>query len=186
MDKISFQSRIRAISLPQYQDYVQKVGFQNRVSFPWTIKESVLERGAYTTGVLDCSALGVTDGQKVLLMHLCPTMFVNHDLTRITKYIEKNLAGMNNGELQGFLLGSNKTGVDFSGTLFDHLLAFMKNRNISTSYFKGTKCDTHVAYSSVDDEWVISNVKADFNKSTMDFIKENFDEHMISTLDVVV
>lgn len=73
MEKVSFTSRIRMVPLNEFRSAVANLPRKNFVSEPWTIKESVLADKAYTSDILDCTVCGLTDGQKVLLMHICPT-----------------------------------------------------------------------------------------------------------------
>ena len=55
MDNISFKSRIKAVSLSEFNRLTSSYR-NNCVNYPWTVKESLLKPSAYTT---DVYALGL-------------------------------------------------------------------------------------------------------------------------------
>ena len=77
MDNITFTSRIRPVTRAEFSRVILSYGDKNFVGYPWTLKESVLSNKAYTKDIADCSVCGITDGLKVLLIHLCPTEKIN-------------------------------------------------------------------------------------------------------------
>jgi hypothetical protein len=104
MDGINFKSRIRACSLNEFKHTANSCK-KHFVDFPWTTKESVYATKAYTTDVYDCTVCALTDGLKVLLLHICPSIEKNLRFNKIEKYILDKI-DINNENLQGFLLGS--------------------------------------------------------------------------------
>lgn len=188
----NFQSRIRFLSPDDYRSAVSKIDRKNFVPSPWTVKESVLADSASTNCVIDCTVCGFTDGQKVLMLHICPTKEENKNFSKIAKFI-KNKIDLANENLQGFLLGAKPEIFNDdprSWELFGNFMNFMKENKIPFSYFRGgNHVKTHsVAYSSKTDEWMISN---NFIKKTSkeyvpeEFIKQvnMFDEFKVSDLD---
>lgn len=183
---ISFTSRIRMVDINEYRNVIQGIPKQNFVNHPWTIKQSVLSDKAYTTDILDCTVFGLTDGQQVLLMHICPTIQENKNFNKIREFIEKKI-NLANPDLQGFILGQKRQYAD-SVNLFNNFVKLLKEHKIPFSMFKGGGLENHVAYSSVKDEWVIGNclitqqIKQNF-KYPQDVAKKIFDDVKISELD---
>lgn len=177
MDGISFQSIIRPVNREHFYKNISKHKIQQSVEYPWTVKESVLSNNANTTGVFDCTVLGLTDGIKVLLMHICPTRKENYYFSKIADYIKENI-DLKSSKLHGFLLGSKANLRDCSSELlFNNFEKFLKENNIKYSKLKGGPCTTNVAYSAEKDEWIISNEATEntelkkYYKTPLDFLK---------------
>ena len=103
MNDISFTSRIRHCTKNEFNMVANRIGVKNYVGYPWTIKESVCSDSAYTRSIADCIVCGITDGLKVLLIHLCPTNAENFDFFN------------GNPSLSGMIL---RVGVDNLNTCF--------------------------------------------------------------------
>lgn len=158
MNNISFQSRIRITSCDEFNSLVNKEFKQ--VNYPWSIKETAYSPKARTDGVFDCTALGITDGSKVLLFHICPTNPKNKDFKLIAKKITENIKNLMNPEyLQGFILGGKEHNINSprSFELFDIMEAVLKKLHIEYSKFKGGDFVNNVAYNSTNDEWIIGS-----------------------------
>ena len=183
MDNITFKSDIRFVPLSKFNKYVNSFGSSNCVNYPWTVEQSVLSQNAYTKFILDCTAVGITDGSKVLLMHLCPTRQENKIFRNIENYIESKINMMDKHSIQGFLLGSRN--VAESRKLFDNILNLLKKLNISVSYFKNSLYENNISYSSITDEWLISNSFIKQNNDVENYIN-SFAEVKISTSDKIV
>lgn len=165
MNNISFQSRIRACNMAEFQR-VTSTFARNSVNYPWTAKESVIADKAYTKDVFDCTVCGITDGLNVLLMHICPTVKENLNFKKIEKFILDKI-DPHNPDLQGFLLGSILTCGLCSGELFEKFEDFMNKYRIPFSKFQGSEGYSDVAYSSTTDEWLIrcpNGLKDQFRK----------------------
>lgn len=163
MDNISFQSRIKLTSRAEFSKFVKREFTQ--VNYPWTIKETALSNKARTDGIYDCTAMGITDGDKVLLFHICPTDGRNQNFKKLeTEITEKIKNLLNSDYLQGFILGSKKDNINspLSSKLFDMMEGVLKNLNIQYSKFKGGDYTNDIAYNSTKDEWVIGNELLDF------------------------
>jgi hypothetical protein len=189
MQNISFTSNIRLVSPNEYSKSISKISHKNFVDFPWTLKESVLADSAFTKDVFDCSVCGLTDGQDVLLMHLCPTSDKNKSFAKIEKFIEKKL-WLGNPDLQGFILGGKFNNINSprSIKLNESFEKFMIKHNIPYSLFRGGDFANNVSYSSKTDEWLISNelIKDDMKevyKNPLDILSRIFDKIKISKLD---
>lgn len=157
MDNISFSSRIRITSKNEYFKQV-KPDFVN-VGYPWTIQQTAFSRKAYTNKIYDCTAVGITDDTKVMLMHICPTIEWNLDFNAIKEFIIKKVSTtLNTDNLQGIILGSKNNIVSpYSTKLFDFLENVLENLNIQYSKFKGGDYENNLAYNTISDEWIIGS-----------------------------
>lgn len=189
MDGISFQSTIRPVSKAQFNKIVMPYGAHRYVDYPWTIRESVLSDKAYTKHVFDCTVCGITDGMKVLMMHICPTRKENKNFQKITDFIKSNF-NLRNPDLQAFLLGSKPNMRDKrSEQIFNNFEAFLEENKIPYSKLKGGPHVNDVAYSSETDEWIIGHDLAGNEslkkslKNPRNFFKKYFSEVQISELD---
>ena len=190
MSNISFQSRIKFVNKEDFKKIVSSHGKQNAVCYPWTVNESLVAKEAYTEGVFDCTVCGITDGLKVLLMHICPTRKENQDFSKITEFM-KNKLDLFNSNKHGFLLGSKD--IKFLGEdsliLFDNFEKFFQENQISYSKIKGGMSINDVAYSSKKDEWLVSHDFYDSKrckrlfKTPLNYLKNKYDEVEISSLD---
>ncbi len=192
MDSVSFTSKIRLLPLNEFNNITRTMGSKKLVDSPWTIKESVLSDTAYTKNIMDCSICGLTDGAKVLLLHICPTNPKNKCFTKIEEFI-RNKINLNDINLQGFILGSKKNNIysPNSTKLFDKFVEFMQKYEIPFSQFKGGSFVNNVAYSSQKDEWIIGNgfvsniLKKNYEKEPMMLFNMIFDEVKVSNLDEI-
>jgi hypothetical protein len=91
MSNISFQSRIKPVSKSEFRQLTSAYGKKSFVDYPWTVKESVLGKQAFTKGVFDCTVCGITDGLKVLMLHICPTREENSNFSKIIDFIKKKI-----------------------------------------------------------------------------------------------
>lgn len=192
MDNISFQSRIRLTNRYEFRNLVNREFEQ--VFYPWTMKETVCSKKARTDGIYDCTALGITDGIKVLLFHICPTVIKNQDFNKLeTQITEKIINMMNLDYLQGFILGSKKYNINSprSTELFDMIEGLLKKLHIQYSKFKGGNFNNNIAYDSTKDEWIIgsdflntiSSPKESLFESPQNAAKRIFDQVKIADCD---
>lgn len=190
MDNISFTSGIKFVTPDLFNKRVQALSSKQFVGYPWTVNQSVISDSAYTRDVLDCSVCGLTDGEKVFMLHICPTHKENFNFSKIEEFIKSKI-DLTSKSLQGLLLGSKNYGYmmsEKSWELFDNFENLLKRYNIPYSKFRGGPDAHHVAYSSKTDEWIIA--KLDFCLPTcktsegekFDVAKE-FEEFAISPLD---
>lgn len=190
MDSISFQSIIRPVGRNEFNKAVSRFGKQNFIDYPWTIKESVMSQRVYTTGIEDCTFFGLTDGKKVLGMHICPTMKANFDINKIKNFIKEKF-DLSNPDLQGFILGGRRySELGLSFNLFENLIVLFEKNNIPYSKFKGGAQVNDVAYDSTKDEWLISTVFAENeeiknNYGAKEVLEHIFDEVAVSEKDEI-
>ncbi len=187
MAEISFTSGIRPIPLETFGKTAASIGTRNFVNFPWTINESVKAPMAYTRHVCDCTMLGLTDGQDVLMMHLCPSMESNHNFFDIRQFIARNM-DLKNPELQAILVGSKP--AKKSQSIYNMLAEFLQTHRIPYSELKIGKDPISTAYSSRKDEWMISSPRIDrLLKRGMDspsILKDSFNKVKISSADEIL
>ncbi len=158
MDNISFQSRIKIAGRADFRNLVNRE-FAS-VDYPWTIKQTALSQKARTDGIYDCTAMGVNDGEKVLLFHICPTETRNQNFKKLeTEITEKIVNLLNLDCLKGFILGSKKYNINSprSSELFDMMEGVLKKLHIQYSKFKGGDYTNDITYNSTKDEWLIGN-----------------------------
>jgi len=173
MDSISFQSQIRLVKRADFRNMVDR-NFV-RVDSPWTIKETAYSKNARTDGVFDCTAMGVTDGDKVLLFHICPTNPKNKDFHKIAAQVSEKIKNLMNPEyLQGFIMGGKADNINSprSSELFEILEDVLNKLNIQYSKFKGGDFENDVAYNSTKDEWIIGSSLFDNLNSYIDLFKK--------------
>lgn len=166
MNNITFTSNIRPVSKFEFNNIVSSYGSKNHVGYPWTIKESVCSNKAYTRDIADCTVCGITDGMKVLLMHLCPTEKINFDFKKVINLVKEKF-NLQSPDLQGIIIGGKPPythGAD-SYKLFNLFEDFLSSYQIPFSKFKGGMATRDVAYSSVNDEWIIANDSFSLNNN---------------------
>lgn len=155
MTEINFTSRFVAITDKEFSQLAKKIGKQQSVNYPWTLKESVLAQDTYTKGVCDCTACLISDGEKSLLMHLCPTTSSNnHSQYAILEFLRSKI-NLNNENLQAVLIGSKKDKK--SQSVYTNLQELLKRLNIPASELKIGKGSVNLAYRSDTDELYITN-----------------------------
>ena len=184
---VSFKSAIKPVSAKEYAAAVVRIGQKKSVAHPWTLNESVKADSAYSTGIFDCTLCGITDGENVLMMHLCPDVQSNHNFSGIFRYIAQNI-DLKNPQLQGFLLGSQLKKI--SAQIYTKFVDFFKNYNIPFSEFKIGLEKTNVAYVKEQDLWLISSLKIDkmLNKSVNSetIINKMFQKSSICEFDEII
>ena len=103
MSEVSFTSIIRPVSLAKFER--ETAGITNNVNH-WYVEGAKKGLSAKTDRIMDCTALGLTDGENVFLMHIIP------DLSSNKKYFEKIIAKIKQNiditseYIQGLLVGS--------------------------------------------------------------------------------
>ena len=189
MNNISFQSRIRPITKNEFGRITSGYGVKNFVDYPWTLKESVFSDKAYTRDIADCTVCGITDGLKVLLIHLSPENKLNFEFNKVISLIKEKF-DLNNPDLQAILVGGKPecTHGPQSYKLFGLFENFLTDAKINFSKLKGGMGAKDIAYSSATDEWVIAgdNMKPANPRiytSPEDILKQNFAEVSISSED---
>lgn len=187
-NNISFKSTIRPIMGKEFAKRAAAIGERNFVNQPWTIKESVIAKDAVTTGVFDCSVLGITDGVKVLLLHLCPDEPLNDNFGEIKNYIA-NFINNSTQNLNAILLGSQKISKK-STKLFNNLENFISEQKIPCSILKNCLDYFDVLYRKENDEWCISSVLTELcliagNRSNEEILDKAFKEIRLSSEDKI-
>lgn len=189
MENLSFTSRIRPVGVCDFYTAARKIGERGNAKPPWTIAESVFNKDVFTSGVIDCTVCGITDGDKALLVHICPTARENRNFSKIENYIMAKLEFMNQEYLQGFLLGSQGNEPRESRVLFNKFKGLMERLNIPTSIFRAADDDVNLAYISNKDEWIISTKDVPAllkDRSSEEAIHDIFEEVKLSKFDEIV
>lgn len=158
MDNISFQSQIRLVKRADFRNMVRQKFVS--VDYPWTIKETAYSKKVRTDGVFDCTAMGVTDGDNVLLFHICPNISANKNSKKLeTQIVEKILTLLNPDCLQGVIIGSKQYNINSprSSELFNMMEKLLKKLNVQYSKFKGGDFENDIAYNAEKNEWIIGS-----------------------------
>jgi len=158
MQQISFTSTLRPTTLKEFSRITGSFGKKNFVDYPWTINESVKDKSVYTTGIRDCTACLITDGQEGLLMHICPTIEMNHNFVKILTFIRRNI-DLKNNNLQAVLVGSRNDKKSLN--IYNEFKKLLGQFDIPTSELKNGKKSTHIAYRTDTDEVLITNETID-------------------------
>lgn len=187
-NNLQFKSKIRPINYLKYREIIDKMGKNVEVKPPWTLAESIKNKNAFSTNIIDCTVCGLTNGQDVLMLHICPTVEKNKNFSKIKDFILKNF-DVTSYDTRGFLVGSQKNNMysQFSDTLFQNFVNFMEKFEIPFSQFRGTKkIPVHVAYSSTRDEWLLSNPIVNPYRCDLKSLKMSFDDIKIDKGDELI
>ena len=187
-NNLQFKSKIRPINYLKYREIIDKMGKNVEVKPPWTLAESIKNKNAFSTNIIDCTVCGLTNGQDVLMLHICPTVEKNKNFSKIKDFILKNF-DVTSYDTRGFLVGSQKNNMysQFSDTLFQNFVNFMEKFEIPFSQFRGTKkVPVHVAYSSTRDEWLLSNPIINPYRYDLESLKMSFDDIKIDKGDELI
>lgn len=193
-NNITFTSSIKAVPLNVFAKARAALGEANFVRHPWTANETVVARGACTDQVWDCTSGAITDGQKVVMFHICPEMKENFNFDKVKEIILSKV-DKTSEQLQGFLLGSVAS-MRFkdSESLFKKFQKLMKDEKIPYSMVRGNTeraGSTGLLYDSAKDEFIISNYGIDSafrhgKTGTKEMLEKFFDEVNISKFDEII
>lgn len=186
---ITFTHNIRPIISVDFSKITSGFEKQNYVNYPWTIAESVIGENVITTNVCDCTACLITDGEKALLMHICPTIKGNRDFKTLFNYICRNIQNMAKDQIQGIMVGSRDTVT--SRGVWSNFSEIFKILKIPVTKLRNGKWSTNIAYKRSTDEVFISSYPMDCQikkggKSGLELLNSQFKEVSIAEYDEVV
>ena len=170
MSEVSFTSAIRPVSSEQFNKFTADI--VNNVN-EWRPQGAKKGISAKTDRILDCTALGITDGQNVFLMHIIPEISSNkHFFEKIIDKIKKNY--------------SKESRIGYNN--FAH---FLRENKIPFSELKGGDNVHKIAYHSKTDEWLVSNPDIDSliqsgENNPKKLLDIGFDTIKINKLDEIV
>ncbi len=97
MQNITFTSSIRPLTLAKFEKETANI---TRNVTGWDIEGAKKGISAKTDRIMDCTALGLTDGEKVFLMHITPDK--SSDKAYFSKIVEciKNNIDINSEYIQ--------------------------------------------------------------------------------------
>lgn len=187
----SFKSTIRLVNPIKFMTDIRKI-YRQEVTYPWTINESKIAKGAYTFRVCDCGVVGITNGKEVLLMHICPTMKENFDFKKIENFILEKINFLRNSFTQGFVLGGIADVPESPKSIeyINNYCNIFERENIPFSKFKGGNSERHVAYFTENDTWLICNGRAEslnkmYHFTPFEAAKQIFDDVQLCELDEI-
>lgn len=186
---ISFTHNIRPLYSADFHRITAGFGKKNFVDYPWTMAESVVGDNLYTTRVCDCTACLITDGEKAMLLHLCPSNKSNLIFNDLLSFISKNIDIMAKDKVQALMLGSKDTVA--SKNLWNNFSKIFKIFEIPVTKLRNGKWGTNLAYRQSTDEVLISSYPMDLQirkgkSSGMELLNSHFKDVSISEYDEVV
>lgn len=157
MSDISFTSLIRPVSSDNFNKLAADIS--NNVNV-WKVEGAKKGLSAKTDRIQDCTALGITDGKEVFLMHVIPDFSSNPKyFTKIIDTIKANI-DLSCEYLQAILVGSKYDNKE-SLIGYNNFKKFLKEHKIPFSELKGGDTIHKIAYHSNKDEWLVSNYDID-------------------------
>lgn len=186
MPDITFTSVIRPVSLYNYNKLITDISTNVNI---WEIKGAKKGLSAKTDRIMDCTCLGITDGESVYLMHIIPELSSDKNyFAKIIETIKKNI-DLSCKYLQALLVGS-KNYSRKSQIGYNNFARFLKENKIPYSEFKGGESIHKVAYKTTNDEWLITNYDIDRlitngKYDSMELLQKSFDKVHINQLDDV-
>lgn len=187
MSDISFTSAIKPVSLEHFNKLTSDI--TNNVNV-WKVEGARKGLSAKTDRIMDCTALGITDGENVFLMHIIPDFSSNKKyFAKIIDKIKENV-DLSCYYLQAVLVGSKSYSRE-SQIGYNNFARFLKENKIPYSELKGGDTVHKIGYHSNKDEWLVSNYDIDSlissgEKDTMKLLEIGFDKVKINKLDEIV
>lgn len=184
MQNITFTSSIRPLTLAKFEKETANI---TRNVTRWDIEGAKKGISAKTDRIMDCTALGLTDGEKVFLMHITPDK--SSDKAYFSKIVEciKNNIDINSEYIQGLLVGSKKYSRE-SQIGYNNFVKFLKEQKVPFSELKGGETVHKIGYHTSKDEWLVSNYDIDCCirnglTDTKSILEQSFDKVKINKLD---
>lgn len=154
MTEISFTSKLVPLKQSDFHNITSAFSRDCFVDYPWTISSSKIGKDVFTHRICDCSAFLITDGQKAILKHLCPSNESNHHFTNVLDFLRNNI-DLKDVNLQAVLVGSKNTKP--SQDIWNKFIDLLDYLKIPATILKDGKSPTHLAYRTCRDEVLISN-----------------------------
>ena len=153
MADISFTSVIKPVSSGTFNKMTSDI--HNNVNL-WNLNGAKKGISAKTDRIMDCTALGITDGKDVFIMHIIPDLSSNNTYFKTIANKIKDTMDMTSGYLQAILVGSKSYSLQ-SQIGYNNFARFLKENKIPYSELKGGDTVHKIAYKSKTDEWLVSN-----------------------------
>ena len=156
MNNISFKAKIIPTFPKEFVAKTMKNGAENFVGRPWTLAESVTSNKAFTNEIIDCTAVGIKNKDKVKLFHLSTENMDKFD--QITNDIQSSF-DLKSPDTEVILVGAKPEcthGPD-SYKFFNMFVDFFKKMGTSISVFKGGMGVKSLAHSPSSNAWLISS-----------------------------
>lgn len=187
MSEISFTSSIRPVSLSNFNKLTSNVSTSVDI---WTINGAKKNTSAKTDRIMDCTAMGITDGKSVFLMHIIPDFSSNKNyFAKIIDKIKENI-DLTSEYLQAILVGSKAYSRE-SQIGYNNFARFLKENKIPFSELKGGDTVHKIAYKTHTDEWIVSNYDIDSllrsgETDSKKLLEIGFDKVKINKLDNII
>ena len=169
---ISFQSKIKFVDYKTFKAMTSHLNpKRHEVGWPWTTDTMKTGKNLFTTGIMDCIAVGIVDGKKFKLGHLATyssgeAKRLNMHGFRIDNVSRRLLENINlgNENLHGFILGGFQTKIrnKYNVNKLNKIKKIFEENNIPYTIF-GARKDVHcfgkfsMFYSNKEDTMYISN-----------------------------
>lgn len=175
-NNISFQSKIKFVD---YKTFKTKTDHLNpkrhEVGWPWTADTMKTGKNLFTTGIMDCIAIGIVDGGDIRLGHIATYRHgeakrnnqKGFKIDNIKRRLLENI-NLNNETLHGFILGGFqlKEGTKYNINKLRKIIQIFEENNIPFTIF-GARKNVHclgkyaLFFSNKEDTLYISNNLAD-------------------------
>lgn len=154
---ISFTSLIKPVSSKEFRRQASRIF--NSVD-EWNLNGLKKGISAKTDRIMDCTAIGITDGEQVILLHIVPDLSSDKDyFVKIAEKVKESI-DVTSEYLQGILIGAKKYSRE-SLVGYNNFVKFLKENKIPFSELKGGESVHKIAYSSDKDTWIVSNFDID-------------------------
>ena len=175
-NKVSFQSKIKFIDSKTFQNKIRHLNpKRHEVGWPWTADTMKTGKNLFTTGIMDCIAIGIIDGSKVSMLHLATYRYgealrrnmkgfrIENVKRRILEHINLDNENLHAVILGGFEL---KPKDKHNSKHLNKIRKFFEDNKIPYSIF-GARKDVHyfgkysMYYSNKEDTFYITNNLSD-------------------------
>ena len=177
---ISFQSHIKLISQQEFDKKTEKLNKKkHEVRYPWTPDTMKKGKNLYTTGIIDCIAIGIVDNKKADLFHIrtrsrrdgIDEKQKGFDIKNIERRILENV-NLDNPELHAFIFGGwYKENEKYNTRQLQKIKNIFDKNLIPYTIIAGDKLDYYepssVFYDTKKDTFYITNITLDDKYSKM-------------------
>ena len=171
-NNITFQSKIKFINQETFKNLTANHNpKKHKVGWPWTADTMKKGKNLYTTGIMDCIAGGVVDGNDIVMFHLGiynqAKAKKNHQKGFSIENFKRRILekiNLDNENLHGIILGGFQLNVDskYNVNKLNKIKRVFDDNKIPYSIF-GARKDVHyfgrysLFYSNKEDTFYITN-----------------------------
>lgn len=174
---VTFSAKINIVDIAEFKNLKlsRLIPTKQYVDYPWSADDVVLSTEAFTDGIKDCSAGGITNGKRVFMFHLSTDALSNFD--KVKKVFEKGIAELKKDglPLNGFLTGEIPC-FPQSRWLSSKIMRMFKKNGIDATIMSrqslGGALDIY--YSAENDTWTVAQKFPQRPITTVNDLKREF------------